>query len=208
VRIPYEVFERKVEAKISVVLNDAPAGQTAQEDFKVSLQGNKLSLSVNGSGNFLISKVQNISSIIEDGVEKINAQYEVSFNEMQSLRELFRTGLNSLEVSRSQILAKVPYELDRNLVGVHLDLVRRKFLAKDPVIVKRVLNPNEYSIGAGDLMINLPGVLGKGRYKMKLKLFLKGDLANVLNAHQLTEKSTEKELKFKINKMGEAEFGE
>jgi hypothetical protein len=207
VRIPYEVFERKVEAKVSVVLNDAPANQTAQENFTVELKGNLLTLSVNGSGNFLITKLENISGSIENGVEKINAQYEVNFFDMQPLRDLFTTGINGLEISRTQISGKLPYDLDSNLVGVHVDLVRKKFLAKNPVILRRVLNPNEYSIGAGDLNINLPGTLDKGRYLLKLKLFLKGDQA-ILNSQQLNQTSLSLEKKFKINKMGEAEVAD
>jgi hypothetical protein len=207
VRVPYEVFERKVEAKVSVVLNDAPAGQTAQENFTVELRGNVLTLRVSGSGNFLITKLENISGEIENGVEKINAQYQVNFYDMQPLRDLFNTGVSSLEVSRTQIVAKVPYELETELVGVHMDLERKKLFAKNPVIIKRVLNPNEYLLGAGELSINIPGALAKGRYALKLKLFLKGDGA-ILNAQQLSQTSVTKEIKFKINKVGEAEFAD
>jgi hypothetical protein len=207
VRVPYEVFERKVEAKISVVLNDAPAGQTAQENFTVELRGNLLTLSVNGSGNFLITKLENISAVIENGVEKINAQYEINFFDMQPLRDVFNTGVTALDVSRTQINGQVPYELDDQLIGVHVDLERKKLFAKNPIILKRVLNPSEYSLGAGNLKINIPGALAKGRYELKLKLFLKGDGA-ILNAQQLSQTSVSKELKFKINKMGEAELAD
>jgi hypothetical protein len=210
VRVPYQVFDRHVEANVVVILSDTQVSSIS-EQFTLELTGNDLKLALKGSGKVLAISQKNIRNEMLEGKEVIFAEFRVSFVDAIQVNNSFNRGIGQLSVDAFEIIANIPQGVDKSLLGVHLSIEKKKTLARNDVVIRRQLQLNEFELTDRSnlerkLSIDLARLnagLGSGRYEMKMRLFLNMNSVDILNRSQFPNLSTESGQKFRIKKNGQ-----
>lgn len=201
VRIPYEVKDYDVEANVSldVARTEIPAGET----FKVTLDGDHISLSAVGSKKFFILlKKQNVRSTMSGSVKFIDASYSAELVEAAPVMKALE--MTNISAKNSILSFKMgPVEV-RDLIGFRLLVKKAPVLGSDTVLFDRELAASEIQLnaqGAGsvaDVNIQKLGVeLTSGRHTLTATAFFK-HAGTILNASQFEKTEASRTLIYKL----------
>jgi hypothetical protein len=203
IRIPYEVKDYDVEANVNlnvVALPEATHGET----FKVTLNGDYLSLSAISSGSkyFVILNKQQMSSNMNGSVKFIDASYQASFVEAAPV--VAALDMSNISLKNSVLSFKMGPIAVRELIGFHLNVKKAPLLGSDTVLFDRELNAGEIELSTNTetsaLNVNIQrlGVeLTSGRYNLTGKVFFKHE-GSILNASQFERTESSRSLIYKI----------
>lgn len=198
VKIPFEVKDYDVEARVIINVKKASTEMTVGEKFTVTLVGDKLSFDVLGSKKFfIVQKKQDIASRFKGSVKALNALLEVELVEVapikKSLNQLGELDLvnDSLNFSMGELAN----------IGFSLKIEKLKLLSKDSVVIDRKLSASEVEVShssnfKSNLSINMRNLgleLLDGKFKVSLGAFVK--FSDVLmNANQFESLSNSKDI--------------
>jgi hypothetical protein len=200
VRIPYEVKDYDVDANVNLNISSIP-GIPVGETFKVTLDGDNLSISALGSKRFfIILDKRDVSSRTQGTVKFIDAKYSVSLIEANPI-------LKALQVSNISFKdGSVSFKTGANIqgLGFSLNVTKSPLLSSDTILFDRELASNEIQLrpqGVGsEALINFQRIgveLSSGRYKITAKAFFKYQGA-LLNASQFNTTEASQTLIYKI----------
>lgn len=203
VQIPYEVKDYDVEANVSLSVASLP-GATVGETFKVTLNGDRLSLSA-ASGfkkYFLILNKAKISSSINGSIKMIDASYTTSLVEAAPVVKAL--DLTNISIKDSVLSFKMgPVEV-RDVIGFSLNVTKAPIPGSNTVLFDRELSSAEIQLNsqaagsAADVNIEKLGVsLTSGRYSLTAKAFFKHE-GSILNASQFERVEASRTLIYKI----------
>jgi hypothetical protein len=202
VRIPYEVKDYDVEANVNLSVAALP-GANAGETFKVTLNGDKLSLSASGSKKyFLILNKSEISSSINGSVKMIDASYATSLVDAAPVVKAL--DLTNISIKDSVLSFKMgPVEV-RDVIGFSLNVTKAPLLGSSTVLFDRELSSSEIQLNAqaagsaADVNIESLGVnLSSGRHTLTAKAFFKHE-GSILNASQFERVEASRTLIYKV----------
>lgn len=203
VRIPYEVKDYDVEANVNLNVAALP-GAVHGETFKVTLNGDRLSLSATSTGTkyFVMLNKQQISSSINGSVKFIDASYEASFVEAAPVVKAL--SLTNISLKDSVLSFKMGPVAARDLIGFNLQVKKAPVLGSDTVMFDRELTSSEIQLSAqgeasaADVNIQKLGIqLSSGRYAITAKAFFK-HAGTVLNGAQFESTEASRTLIYKI----------
>lgn len=165
-----EVFDYATRADISFEFH-GNASQ-AQEQFQASIQGEKVSLSVQSSGRYLIAKSENQSRSYQNGTVVISTHYDIYFTDASSYREALAGGIKNLNLTSQEASFEIG-DSQQIPVNVFVELSKKK-----STLISRVLAPSEYNsniLGQTKLVVidfdKLLGAdLSKGKYDLKVRI--------------------------------------
>ena len=202
VQIPYEVKDYDVEANVNLSVATLP-GATAGETFKVTLNGDQVSLSASGSKKyFLILNKAEISSSIHGSVKMIDATYATSLVEAAPVVKAL--DLTNISIKDAVLSFKMgPVEV-RDLIGFSLNVTKAPLLGSNTVLFDRELSSSEIQLNtqaagsAADVNIEKLGVtLSSGRHTLTAKAFFKHE-GSILNASQFDRVEASRTLIYKV----------
>lgn len=202
VRIPYEVKDYDVEANVNLSVAALP-GATAGETFKVTLNGDQVSLSASGSKKyFLILNKAEISSTINGSVKMIDASYATSLVEAAPVVKAL--DLTNISIKDSVLSFKMgPVEV-RDVIGFSLNVTKAPLLGSNTVLFDRELTSSEIQLNsqatgsAADVNIEKLGVnLSSGRHTLTARAFFKHE-GSILNAAQFERVEATRTLIYKV----------
>lgn len=203
VRIPFEVKDYDVDARVIVDVTKISPEATAGEKFTVTLNGDSLSFNVAGSKKFfVVKKKQDIRATMNGSVKMIDGLLAAELIEAAPV-------LNALKMTNIALNDGVlkfdmgPVE-NRANIGFNLKVVKTKTLGSDTVILDRELLQSEVEVNAssdgaeaGVNVSNLGVELKSGRYLLTAKAFAKFD-GNLMNSSQFEELSASRTLIYRI----------
>jgi hypothetical protein len=203
VSVPYEVKDYDVIAKVNLDMAALP-GATHAETFKLTLNGDQLSLTASSSASkyFVMLNKREVSSSMNGSIKLIDASYGASFIEAAPITkalDLTNISLNDTVLSFS--LGPVAV---REAIGFSLEVKKAPILGSDTVMFDRELNASEIQLSAqetgssADINIQRLGVeLTSGRYSLTAKTFFKYD-GTILNSSQFDRLSASRTLIYKV----------
>lgn len=201
--IPYEVKDYDVEANVNINVAALP-GAAHGETFKVTLNGDRLSLTATSTGSkyFVMLNKQEISSSISGSVKFIDASYSAGFVEAAPVVKAL--SLTNISLKNSVLSFKMGPVAARELIGFHLQVKDAPVLGSDTTIFDRELNASEIQLSAqgeasaADVNIQKLGIqLSSGRYAITAKAFFK-HAGTLLNASQFEATEASRTLIYKI----------
>jgi hypothetical protein len=202
VRIPYEVKDYDVEANVNLSvakLSEATPGET----FRVTLDGDRLSLSASGSKKFFILlKKSEVNTTIRGSVKTIDAAYEAKLVEAAPVVKALE--MTNISLRDSLLTFKMgPIEV-RNLIGFSLNVSKAPLLGSSTTLFNRELAANEIQLNAqgntstAEVNIERLGIeLTSGRYGLTVKTFFKHQ-GVLLNSAQFEQTEASRTLIYKI----------
>lgn len=203
VRIPYEVKDYDVEAEVELKIAALP-GATHGETFRVTLNGDFLSVSAMSSGSkyFVLLQNKEISSSMNGSVKFIDASYSASFVEAAPV--LKALDVSNISLKNSTLSFTTGPVGVREFIGFHLNVKKAPVLGSDTVLFDRELRSSEIqlasseSASSAEVNIQKLGVsLTSGRYSLTAKTFFKFEGA-LINSSQFEKTSAERTLIYKI----------
>lgn len=201
VRVPYEVKEFDVEAKVDLKILNAPEG--AAETFKVTLDGAKLTLSAQGSKRyFIMLKDQNISRQVNGSVKLITATFEAELVEAAPV--LSALSMTNISMKDSILSFTMGPVAAAEFIGYALTVKKAPILGSDTILFDRELSKNEIQISSTDrissgrVSIEQLGVtLTSGRHTLTAKAFFKHP-GSILNGQDFEATETSRTLIYKV----------
>lgn len=203
VRVSYEVWDYDVEANVDLKIAKLPAALPVGETIKVTLSGDRLSLSANGSKNFFIlSQETAMASQMNGSVKFIDASYALNLVEAAPVVKALE--MTDISLKNSVLNFKMgPVEV-RDLIGFSLEVKKSPILGTDTVLFNRELKSSEIMIASEaesasaninikDLGVNLIG----GRYTLTAKTFFKHE-GTLINKDQFEQVEASRTLIYKI----------
>jgi len=203
VRVPYEVWDYDVEANVDLKIAKLPVALPVGETIKVTLWGDRLSLSANGSKNFFIlSQETAMTSQMNGSVKFIDASYALNLVEAAPVVKALE--MTDISLKNSVLNFKMgPVEV-RDLIGFSLEVKKSPILGSDTVLFNRELKSSEIMIASEaesasaninikDLGVNLTG----GRYTLTAKTFFKHE-GTLINKDQFEQVEASRTLIYKI----------
>lgn len=203
VRIPYEVVDFDVVANVNVKFGSVPAGVSANETLKVSVNGANMSLSSTGSKALIHQLTQENIQVAVNGKQKtVTANYTVEFTEaapvlaaLSQPKASMNTEAFKLELGPMNPAATLSHSMEvwKLYVGSDDKLFDRALSANE-VEVTPLGSRTEYKVGFGKLGVKF----GRGKYSatMTTRFAPKGKLLNAADFNGALE--TEKTIVYKI----------
>ncbi len=202
IQIPYEVKEYDVEAKADINVASLPV-ETAGETFKVTLNGDQLTLKALGSRKyFIILKNQDLNSSIQGNFKMINASYVVELVEASPILN----ALNFSEISLKDTLLnfKSGPLADKKQIGFYLKVKKAPLLGSDTILFDRELTSgeielsNQEKVTSANINLSQLGIqLTDGRYSLTATAFFKFK-GSILNSSEFEETQASKTLIYKV----------
>lgn len=201
VRIPYEVKDYDVAANVNLRITSLPAA-AAGETFKVTLNGDQISLTAVGSKKFFIILTKSeVNSSIQGSFKLIDASYVAAL--IESAPVVKALNLSNISLNDSSLNFKVgPVEV-RKLIGFSLNISKAPILGSDTVLFDRELRTSEIDLNiqaeSSTAQINILGLgikLSSGRFTLTPKAFFKFD-GRILNPDQFERLEVSKTLIYK-----------
>ncbi len=200
VRIPYQVKDYDVDANVVLNVSSIP-GIPAGETFKVTLDGDDLSILALGSKRFfVVLNKRDISSRTQGSMKFIDANFYVSLVEAAPILRALQ--VNNISFKDNSVFFKTGATTDS--VGFYLNVTKSPILGSDTVLFDRELSSSEIDLRAqgvgSEASINFQklGVeLGSGRFKITAKVFFKHQ-GTILNASQFERSEVSQTLLYKI----------
>lgn len=179
VRVGYEVKDYDVEAKVDLYVAPITTSLKVGETFKVTLDGDSLSVSANGSKNFFILlKKSEVQSQMTGGLKLMTAGYSAELVEAAPI-------LKSLELTNIELRNDVlnftmgPVAVPE-AIGYRLTVTKAPILGSDTELFDRELNASEMELKASEansiVSVNIQNLgvkLGSGRHKLTANAFFK-----------------------------------
>jgi hypothetical protein len=185
VRVAYQVKDYDVDANVIINVKRS-SDVNADENFRVSLQGNDLSLSASGSRNYLIIlKDKKVSTSISGSVKFIDAIYTVEL--VDAFQVVNALNLTNISLKDSVLNFNMGPVEARQFVGFKIEVKKAPVIGSSTVLFNRELSPSEVELSAegegtlGTVLLNKLGVkIGSGRHTVSVNTFfkIKGSILN------------------------------
>lgn len=213
VRVAYEVFDYYTNATVNFSFAPTPAGITANEEIKVTLNGEMLSTDVRSSGKLILLYNKQESSYMDNGTKFINTNYFVEFVDLEKARSALRGGITMIEANEDELVFEAGSIPNDVTYEYSLNLTQKKLLARDVTLYNSVLAQENIEIenqGSRSLikvkLDNLGINLGKGSYAMTFRTGLSLPTNRILNSRDLPALKFDVARKLKVKKNGEVEI--
>jgi hypothetical protein len=208
-QVPYEVFDYNVVANTNFTFGDFPAGIRANETLKVKLHGDLLTVKTKSSGNLILLYNKTVSQYMNGDTKYIQTDYFLEFMDLRKATSAFNKPVQLTELVDGKLIFKLG-ELNEEMNYIHtLKIVRKKFLARNPVLIDRILLDGETEIehanGATTISIDSDNHcvdLKKGRFNVEFKTKLNVPADRVLNIKDIPNLFTKSKNKLKIKRNG------
>ncbi|MFP5387163.1 MAG: hypothetical protein ACLGHN_13880 [Bacteriovoracia bacterium] len=201
-KVPYEVKDYDVDARILFDVKNLSTEATPGETFKVTLKGDALSIDAIGSKKFFIIKKKldirskfNGSVKFYDGV--LTAEILPAAPVLKSLE------MNEIAVENGVLSFDIGSIAEGSKLGFDLKVEKVKTFGSDSVLLNRELLPSEVEMTSTDsgakvhVDMNALGLqLKDGKFKVTAKVFPKFD-GHLMNSSQYESLSASKTLIFK-----------
>lgn len=203
VRVPFEVKDFDVDARVIVDVTKLSPEATPGETFKVTLNGDTLTFDAIGSRKFfIVKKKQDIRSSMNGSVKMMDALLAAELVEAAPLLKAVK--MEGISVSNGMVNLNLgPVDTLANL-GIELTIVKKKTFGSDKVLFDRELSASEIAVtptaSGADAGINVSklGVeLEDGKFSITAKAFAKFS-GNLMNSSQFESLSSSKTLIYKI----------
>ena len=189
VQIPYEVKDFDVDARVMLDVSKISMEATPGESFTVSLLGDTLSLTANGSKKFfLVLNKQDIRSRMNGTMKFMDALYSVEL--IESVPVLKALKMTDISLSNDVLTFGLGPVNNNPNVAFSLNIEKKKLFGSDEVLFDRELTATEIVIkasntgSAADVNIDRLGVsLEDGKYSLTAKAYFKAK-GSLLNASQ------------------------
>lgn len=202
VRVPYEVKDYDVEANVNISVANS-TGIAAGETLKVTLDGDRISLTAQGSKKFFIMlKKQNVVANMNGSVKFIDANYSAEL--VNAAPVVAALEMTNISIKDSVLTFKMGPVDAPKYIGYHLTVKKAPIFGSDTVLFDRELSGNEIMIAAEDnatsanVDIQKLGVeLSGGRHTLTAKAFFK-HAGTILNASQFEATEASRTLIYKV----------
>jgi hypothetical protein len=189
VRVPYQVKDFDVEARVIVDVTKLSNEMTPGETFRVTLNGDLLTLNVIGSKKFfIVSKKQNVRTSVSGSFKFMDALYAVELVEAAPVLNALK--MTKISIENSVLKFDLGPVASRAHLGFSLNIAKKKTLGSDTVIFDRELMASEVEIAANgersEVGVNVDqlGVkLSGGKFSLTAKAFFK-PAGRLLNSSQ------------------------
>jgi len=180
VRIPYEVKDFDVDARVIVDVTNLTGVATSGEKFVVTLQGDDLSIQTVGSKKFfLMLKKQNVRANMNGSVKFIDGLYAVEMIESAPVLKALK--MTNISMKNSVLSFGLGPVENRANVAFSLNILKKR-IGSDDVLFDRELDSSEVAINANstgsaaDVNVQKLGVsIESGKYSLTAKAFFKAD---------------------------------
>ena len=196
VRIPYEVKDFDVDARVIVDVTNLSGAMTAGEQFIVTLQADNLSIQSVGSKKFfLMLKKQSVRSSMNGSVKFIDGLYAIELIEAAPVLKALT--MTNISIENSVLSFGIGPVTSLANIGFSLNIVKKR-IGSDTVLFDRELVLSEVVINASntgsaaDVNVEKLGVnLSGGKYGLTAIAFFKaeGTLMNKSQFGDATETS-------------------
>ncbi len=189
VQIPYEVKDFDVDARVILDVSKISMEATPGESFTVSLLGDTLSLTANGSKKFfLVLNKQAIRSRMNGTMKFMDALYSVEL--IESVPVLKALKMTDISLANDVLTFGLGPVNNNPNIAFSLNIEKKKLFGSDEVLFDRELTATEIVIkasntgSAADVNIDRLGVsLEDGKYSLTAKAYFKAK-GSLLNASQ------------------------
>ncbi len=189
VQIPYEVKDFDVDARVMLDVSKISMEATPGESFTVSLLGDTLSLTANGSKKFfLVLNKQDIRSRMNGTMKFMDALYSVEL--IESVPVLKALKMTDISLANDVLTFGLGPVNNNPNIAFSLNIEKKKLFGSDEVLFDRELTATEIVIkasntgSAADVNIDRLGVsLEDGKYSLTAKAYFKAK-GSLLNASQ------------------------
>jgi hypothetical protein len=203
VRIPYEVKDFDVDARVILDVANFTGVATTGEKFVVTLQGDDLSVQTVGSKKFfLMLKKQSVRANMNGSVKFIDGLYAVEMIEASPVLKALK--MTNISIKDSVLSFGLGPVENRANVAFSLNILKKK-IGSDTVLFDRELASSEVAISANsagsaaNVNVEKLGVeLDGGKYSLTAKAFFKAD-GVLMNQSQFSDElETSRTLIYKI----------
>ncbi len=203
VRIPYQVKDYDVDASVELEASALP-GVQAGETFKVTLDGDRLSLTALSSGrrNFVLLKKEEIASSTSGGMKFLTASYRAVVMDAQPV--LAALSMNGIGIRNPVLNFDLGPIADREMIGFKLLVKKSPVIGGQTVLFDRELGSEEVSLVSeglrtrAEVNVERLGIeLRNGRYSLTAKAFFKLQ-GSLLNPSQFEATESSRTLLFKV----------
>lgn len=203
VRIPFEVKDYDVDARVIIDVTKISPETTSGETFKVTLNGDVLSYSVAASKKFfVVKKKQDVRSTMNGSVKMIDGLLAAELIEAAPVLKAIK--MTDISIENDVLNFGIGQVATRANLGFSLKVVKVKTFGSDTVILDRELSASEVSVTAtatgseAGVNVSKLGVeLANGKYSLTAKAFAKFD-GNLMNSSDFQELSASRTLIYKI----------
>ncbi len=184
VRTPFEVKDFDVDTKVTLTIVKA-SSEASLEKFTVSLNGDQITLMMNGSKKFIgVVKNETIEPVMAGSVKIINATYNVELVEASVVVTAIK--LTKISIKDGLLSVKAGPAAGRGDISVALNVVKKKALASDDTLLDRTLKQGEFTVRSEDAItssveVNMPALglpLKNGKFSITARLFFAGKVLN------------------------------
>lgn len=202
VQVPYEVKDYDVEASVSLSIVKSSA-LSAAENFKVTLDGDRLFVSASGSKNFFILlKKEKVNSTMSGSVKLMDAVYTAELVEAAPVVKSL--SMTNISLENSILNVKMGPVEAREMIGFQLIVKKAPILGSDTTIFNRELNASEVAISSDansaslEMNMNKLGVkFDSGRYTLMARAFYKHE-GKIINTGDFAALEATRTLIYKI----------
>lgn len=181
VSVPYEVKDYDVEASVNLSVAQLPEGATANETFKVTLDGDNLYVSAIGSKKyFILLTKKEIQEQRTGSLKLIDASFGTELVEAAPVVKALDMTNISYANSSSVLTFKMGPVTVRDLIGFSLEIKKNPVVGSSTTLFDRELSANEIMINSqensavADVNVQKLGVeLGGGRHTLTARAFFK-----------------------------------
>lgn len=203
VKIPLEVKDFDVNAKVIVDVTKVASELAASETIKVTLDGDALTFNAVGSKKFfIVNKKQNIRSTVNGSVKIIDGLLSVELIEAAPVLATLK--MTDISVNNPVLNFKVPAITDSSNLAFSLEVLKVKTFGADTNLLTKDFLPSEVSINTvtdgSEVGIDLSkqGLeLENGKFSLTAKIFAKFN-GSLMNRSQFGELVDSKTLIFKV----------
>lgn len=203
VRIPFEVKDFDVDARVIIDVTKISPEATSGETFKVTLNGDELSYSVVGSKKFfIIKKKQDVRSTMNGSVKMIDGVLAAELIEAAPVLKAIK--MTDISIENGVLNFGIGQVESRANLGFALKVLKVKTFGSDTVILDRELLASEVEVtatstgSAAGVNVNKLGVeLANGKFSLTAKAFAKFD-GKLMNGPDYEELTATRTLIYKI----------
>lgn len=203
VRVPFEVKDYDVQARVIVDVTKVSPEATAGETFTVALKGDDLSFNVKGSSKFfIVKKKQDIRSSMNGSVKMMDAVLAAELIEAAPVLKALK--MTNIAMENGVLNFDIGPVENRANIGFALKVVKVKTFGSDTVLLDRELSQNEVvvtsSADSAEAGVDVAGLgveLKGGKYSLTAKAFAKFD-GNLMNSSQFEDLSATRTLSYRI----------
>ena len=191
ISVPYEVVDHQSTANVNVKVSAAPATkpQSGSCGINFSLNGDAFAAT-----NTCVDYLALSNQVVTDQGNAKSYSYAIKLYDAETVFAPLAGKLQDMHVEGDDLVVKTGNLVNATNFTLKLYVQRRRFLAKDMVLINRVLNANEFSYQAiddktGYVHINLEKILGGfqsgKKHVIQLNLDVNLDQGTLLNGGAL-----------------------